>query len=156
MAQIVMIAAGTLRVGVNNIGDVVDVYDDNVELDEAYRDFTVLKVSGTAAQVKAALRAKLPKFKTAHQLPLKGWTLDEPTAVDWSSGQRIAEQPVWSDDGGVTWKIIDKRPKYGIRITDVNGVTLKNLDKKCEANLRLDQANNLTEFSALAMWELGK
>lgn len=61
MAKIVLIAAGTYRPSIHNIGDVGSIHDDDVELGKAYDTFTVLKVLGIrAAEVKSIFEAKIP------------------------------------------------------------------------------------------------
>ena len=61
-AQIVCIAEGTARPGVNNIGDIVSIYDDG-HIDPngiGYAHMTVYQVKGTVEEVRAELAKKLP------------------------------------------------------------------------------------------------
>ena len=63
MAQLVCIAAGTCRPGINEIGDVVDVHDDDVLLNgTGYMHFEVLQVYNlTGSEVRAKYEARSPK-----------------------------------------------------------------------------------------------
>lgn len=61
MAQIVQIAVGTLRPN-NQLGDVVEVQEDNVELSPAYNTFTVQQAEGlTKEEVTTIFEAKIPE-----------------------------------------------------------------------------------------------
>jgi len=99
MAQIVMIGEGTLRVGLNDIGDVVAIHDDDVELGPAYSTFQVLVVPGTAKEVSALINSQMPEIKLVFR-SMAG-------AGEWTD-QRPEEKEVWSDNG--TWREIAKRP----------------------------------------------
>ena len=61
-AQIVCIAEGTLRPGINNIGDIVSIQPDgHIDTDGiGYAHMTVYQVKGTVAEVRAELAKKLP------------------------------------------------------------------------------------------------
>lgn len=63
MAQLVLIGTGTFRPGINNIGDVVSVHDDDVFLGPSYTDFNVVTVPGTAQEVFDLLSTKTPEIK---------------------------------------------------------------------------------------------
>lgn len=78
-AQIVLIDSGTHRVGINNIGDIVDIHDDNVDLTGGgYDAFDVVIVHTsddpiTAVELKARLSALVigePTSKYKHKLSL--------------------------------------------------------------------------------------
>ena len=61
-AQVVCIAEGTLRPGINNIGDIVSIQPDGHIDTECigYAHMTVYQVKGTVAEVRAELAKKLP------------------------------------------------------------------------------------------------
>lgn len=64
MAKMVVIAAGTYRAGVNEIGGVIAIHDDDVELGDSYKTTEVIYVKGlTAAEVKATLEELEPDVK---------------------------------------------------------------------------------------------
>lgn len=111
MAQIVMIDTGTLRPGVNEIGDKVSVYDDDVHLGPAYSGFKVLKVPGTKAEVEALLHSKIPETRVVHKAkaPAGEWPFDEPERKE-----------VWNDNG--TWREVVKAPKYPVNVEVTTGL----------------------------------
>lgn len=106
MAQIVLIAAGTYRVGVNEIDDVVEVQEDNVKLGPAYDTFQILNVvSVTAQEVKDVFNAKLPKTEMVYRTtePLNLWSFTE-----------FERKFVWKD--GLSWFDLAKRPKHPVSL----------------------------------------
>lgn len=120
MAQLVLIAAGTLRVkdgvAINAIGDLVSIHDDNVSLTgPGYASFTIVKVPGTAEEVRRRLDANLPEIKQAYKTnaPAGEFGFDRPEEIE-----------VWNDNG--VWRKIEKRPKYQINIA---------VDKELESQL---------------------
>ena len=68
MANIVCIASGTLRDGINNLGDIVDIFDDDVVLGPACVTFEIINVSGmTKAEVIAELNIDSPEVETVEE-----------------------------------------------------------------------------------------
>lgn len=53
--NIICISPATYRDGVNNVGDVVAVHDDDRALGPAYDSFWIVNVNATKAQTEAAL-----------------------------------------------------------------------------------------------------
>jgi len=47
MAKIVCIAGATYREGINNIGDIISMYSDNVELGDSYSTFEVIEINAS-------------------------------------------------------------------------------------------------------------
>jgi len=120
MAQLVLIDTGTLRVkdgvAINAIGDLVSIHDDNVALTgPGYADFKIVKVPGTAEEVRQRLDATLPEVKQAYKTSA--------TAGKWSF-ERPEESEMWNDNG--IWRKIEVRPKYQINVT---------VDKELEGQL---------------------
>ena len=72
MAQIVLIANATFRQGINTLDDVVDIYDDDVELGGGgYDNFTIIQVPGiNAEQVKNIIEKILPKEPSESKYPI--------------------------------------------------------------------------------------
>lgn len=101
MAQIVCIDTGTLRDGINRIGDVVAIHDDDVLLGPSYSGFKILSVPGTAQEVEALMRAKLPEVKPVFR--------SQAGAGEWTD-ERPEEKEAWNDAG--TWREVTERPKY--------------------------------------------
>lgn len=111
MAQLVLIDTGTLRVkdgvAINAIGDLVSIHDDNVALTgPGYDGFKVVKVPGTAEEVRQRLDANLPETKMAFKTS---------TPAGEFGFERPEEIEVWNDNG--TWRKIEVRPKYQINVT---------------------------------------
>lgn len=120
MAQLVLIDTGTLRVkdgvAINAVGDLVSIHDDNVALTgPGYANFKVVKVPGTAEEVRQRLDAKLPEIKKAFK--------SSAPAGEWSF-ERPEESEMWNDNG--TWRKVEVRPKYQINVT---------VDKELEGQL---------------------
>lgn len=120
MAQLVLIDKGTLRVkdgvAINAIGDLVSIHDDNVALTgPGYDSFKIVKVPGTAEEVRQRLDANLPETKTAFKssAPAGEFSFERPEEIE-----------VWNDNG--TWRKIENRPKYQINVT---------VDKELEGQL---------------------
>lgn len=90
-AQIVCVDTGTVRDGIQEIGDIVAVHDDDVQLTgRGYEHFQIIKISGTVDEALAIINGKLPELKT------------EKDVSYW-------------DDGG-TWREIKKEPKFKCKI----------------------------------------
>ena len=122
MAQIVCIKEA--RIGYCDVGDVVSIHDDNVELSgNGYKHSNIISVSGTASYVQNTLNDLVPKIR-----------YDEDTDIE-----------EWLD--GDTWKTITKRPKYTTslkNLTDVDIELLKTdntLLTKAVDNISLDVIN---------------
>lgn len=106
MAQIVMIAEGTVRKGLASIGDIVSIHDDDVMLTgQGYECFTVIKVPGTAQEVLERLNADAPEQKVAFKAM---------SAKDTFSFKRPEEATVWDDHG--IWRKVENRPKYALNL----------------------------------------
>lgn len=106
MADLVLIAKGTYKEGVNNIGDIVSVHDDGrVSGGVGYENFKVVNIPGTAKEVLDRLNAELPQtkmcFRTKQDAGVWG---DEPPE----------EAEFWLD--GKVWKKIEVRPKYQLNL----------------------------------------
>ena len=150
MAKIVCIDTGTAKTGISEVGDVVSIHDDNVDLTgPGYENAKIIRVDGmTALEVRKILNAKIPEVKTAHRLPVAGkWTFME-------------EKQVWKDASGKWCKLIN-RPKYGLSLKDLTvddatSLVDKNVDittkqkilDKVTERIHLDSAN-LTEVPDL-------
>lgn len=137
MAQLVLIDTGTLRTkdgkAINAIGDLVSIHEDDVDLTgPGYAGFKVVKVPGTAEEVRRLLDSKLPTIRKVFRsnAPAGEWTFNRPE-----------EAEVWNDNG--TWRKIEKRPKYQINIAvDAEaGEKLTLLTEKIRANVALDELN---------------
>lgn len=120
MAQLVLIDTGTLRyvdgVAINAIGDLVSIHDDNVSLTgPGYDGFKIIKVPGTAEEVRQRLDANLPETKQAFK---------SSTPAGEFGFERPEEIEVWNDNG--VWRKIEVRPKYQINVT---------VDKELEGQL---------------------
>ncbi|OPZ42656.1 MAG: hypothetical protein BWY95_02327 [Bacteroidetes bacterium ADurb.BinA104] len=120
MAQLVLIDTGTIRlkdgVAINAIGDLVSIHDDDVALTgPGYVNFKIVKVPGTAEEVRRRLDANLPEVKQAYKTnaPAGEFGFDRPEEIE-----------VWNDNG--VWRKIEKRPKYQINVA---------VDKELESQL---------------------
>lgn len=118
MAQIVMIAEGTVRPGLAAIGDVVSIHDDDVELSGVgYEPFKIIQVKGmTAKEVQDKIRSLMPEqtrvFKTGAEA--NKWGFDRPE-----------EKQVWKD--GETWRDLAILPKYQINLASINDTDIADL-----------------------------
>lgn len=101
-AQIVCIDTGTYRKGINNIGDIVAIHDDDVELTGGgYNGFNIVKVEGmTAKQVQTKINENKVEIKIEKEV------------------EYYLKNSVW-------YKLID-RPKYTFNTSDltVNDLTI--------------------------------
>lgn len=124
MPQIVLIDIGSKRPE-NELGDIVEIQDDNVRLGPAYDVFKVLVVSSmTTTEVKTILHSKIPElqlvYKTAEIADV--WTFVE------------AERKfVWKD--GTSWYGLESRPKYPLSLA-----TLTSQDELDLANVGVTRA----------------
>ena len=105
MAQIVLIDTGTYREGLNSIGDIVSIHEDDVLLGPSYAGFKVLAVPGTAQEVVDLINSKIPETKRVFRSKVG--------AGEWSD-ERPEEKEVWNDGG--TWREVAARPKYQVNI----------------------------------------
>jgi len=100
MAQLVLIDTGTIRlkdgVAINAIGDLVSIHDDDVALTgPGYVNFKIVKVPGTAEEVRQRLDANLPEVKQAYKTnaPAGKFGFDRPEEIE-----------VWNDNGVPIYK----------------------------------------------------
>jgi len=135
MAQLVLINTGTIRyvdgVAINAIGDLVSIHDDDVALTgPGYVNFKIVKVPGTAEEVRRRLDANLPEVKQAYKTnaPAGKFGFDRPEEIE-----------VWNDNG--VWRKIEKRPKYQINVA---------VDKELEGQLVDEVLTAESKISLLA------
>jgi hypothetical protein len=132
MAQIVCIAEGTYREGINNLGDIVSIHDDDVKLTgSGYDAFKIIQVDGvTAKELQEKFGALQPQIQTAYKTPdpADTWGLTRPE-----------EKQVWNDNG--VWKDLAVRPKYGINLASI--------DAKATADLVDAEKTALTKTTTL-------
>lgn len=121
MAQIVLIAAGTYREGINNMGDIVAIHDDDVILTgKGYEGFGIVAVKGmTGQEVWAKIQSLEPPVKTAFRTKVAAetWTLD-----------RFEEKQVWQD--GDTWRDLAKVPKYQFNLALLGDTDIADLNSE--------------------------
>jgi len=147
MAKIVCIAEGTVRPGINAIGDVVSIHDDNVDLaGTSYTTFGIVEMPGlTAEQVRESLKTLMPEEAMAYKTAAVAneWSLAEPE-----------EQRVWKD-GENLWRFLEDRPKYPITLADVTeaakisladytlsaAARLLTIESQAKAKILLDEKN---------------
>ena len=112
MAKIVCIAEGTVREGICEVGDVVSIHDDNVELTgSGYTNFTIIEMPGlTATQVRESFNKIQPEEAEAYRSEAAAdeWTLDRPE-----------EKQVWKDPADTKWKFLEAPPKYKLTMAYV-------------------------------------
>lgn len=131
MADIVLIAEGTYREGLNNIGDVVEVQEDGIITGGVgYANFTVINIPGTKAEVEALLNAKIPEQKRCFR--------SKANADEWSD-EPPEEAEFWNDNG--TWRKIEVRPKYQINVT---------VDKELKGQLKDEVLTAKSKIALLA------
>lgn len=71
-AQIVCIEQGTYRASLNNLGDIVAIHEDDVLLTgNGYANFDVIKIKGTAKDVRVELTKKLPDTSLLSEQEIK-------------------------------------------------------------------------------------
>lgn len=107
MGKIVCISDKTFIEGLNNIGDIVSIHDDDVELSgEAYAAFKVIEIPGIKSiDIQTKLNMLIPPIQIAYKsIAVKDtWCLAPPD-----------QQEVWDDDG--IWKVLNIKPKYQANI----------------------------------------
>jgi len=118
MAQIILIADGTLNKDINEIGDIVGIHDDDVALTgSGYSGYKIIKVEGkTCAEVRSILSPKAPEQKRA---------------VKVTAGKLcfMEEKEVWKNDKG-EWCDLIARPKYALSFKDVSELEVATLGDK--------------------------
>ena len=132
MAKIVCIAAGTVRSGINETGDIVSIHDDDVELTGGgYDSFTIHTIPGvTAIQVRERLASIQPEQAVAFEISPGEWSFTKSTEDD-------EEKRVWKDAAG-KWYFLEDAPKYSVTMTDLTGEAKTSLeDDKISAVTRL-------------------
>ena len=132
MAQIVCIDTGTVRTG-QEIGDIVSIHDDKVELTgPGYDGFRILRVPGTAEEVKAELDKKIPKRTRCFKLSVANtWTEEQPAEADF-----------WQD--GTEWKRIVEEPKFALNIKDLESAETTLADTKLTSAEKVASVSQLT------------
>ena len=133
MAQIVYIDEGTYREGINEIGDIVTVHDDDVKLSGAgYENFGILKVHDyTSEQVRKLIAAKIPERNVAFYSSIgEKWTFERPQ-----------EKQVWKNEKGL-WCFIEKEPKYRLTISALSSEDINALSSKLTASTQKKEILN--------------
>lgn len=118
MAQIVSIDTGTLRAGINEIGDIVAVHEDDVVLKgSGYANLKVTQIKGvTLVELNIAINLKIPKQEMAFRMPVADtWSFIQPE-----------EKTVWKDTNG-KWQFLEKQPKYALTIKDLTAQDVTDL-----------------------------
>jgi len=133
MAKIVKIAEGTYRPGSNNIGDVVAIHDDNVELGSAYDTFEIVNIEGvTAEEVREELQ------KTA--INIMETNIDGRSIFQYEKDGKIFE--------------VDKRPQYAFNLAELKQADVLNnskdekliiLNNTKSSNIELMEATEVVE-----------
>lgn len=109
MAQLLKINTITYKENVNELGDVVGVFDDNHIFDDnELAMFDVEKVDGTQEHVQSMMRLAIPEIKTVYQSKTAEWT-------DVQTDTQADEKSVWQD--GEQWKELVACPKYLTKYT---------------------------------------
>jgi hypothetical protein len=140
MAQIVLIDKGTLREGINEVGDVVSIHDDNVYLDpRSYGGFKVVNAPGTKEEVEARLASSLPQTKRVFR--------SSTPAGEWGDTPP-EEAEVWNDNG--TWRKVEKRPKYQINLPVTEELTNALSDRVLEAPSKLSLLGSAAQSNLAA------
>lgn len=133
MATIWCINANTLRPGVNEIGDVVDVLEDGIDPGPVHK-FDGIALSGIpAATVKETLRGIVPTKERAFHAATTRWSLDKPE-----------EKTVWKNTEG-KWCFLEARPKYKTTLVGLSGQ-----DKETLANSLVSSPVRLVLLSGKA------
>jgi len=131
MAKIVYIEKGTYRKGINEIGDIVTIHDDDAKLSGAgYKNFGILEVPGyTAEQVKKIIEAKIPERNIAFYSSVgEKWTFERPQ-----------EKQVWKNEKGL-WCFIEKEPKYHLTISALAAEDMDILSSKLTTSTQKEAA----------------
>lgn len=130
MAKIIMIDTGTKRNN-NNIGDIVAIHDDDVELNDSYNTFKIVEISGTAQEIKNELNTKIPEIVEANEIK----------EVD---GKDVTVRTRYYNDGQRNIEITET-PKYSLNILNTaKSETLFSLSSKTTSNLKSLNKDNLT------------
>ncbi len=121
MAKVVLIAEGTVRPGINAVGDVVSIHDDKTTLTgPGYANLTVLHIPDmTKEQVRESLAKIRPEEANAFQTQtgVGVWSLDRPE-----------EKKVWKNHDG-KWCFLEEDPKYRFTFADVTPQALASLSE---------------------------
>ena len=100
MTQLLLISEKTYREGLNEIGDIVGVFDDShVFSEKEHEYFTIQKVKDT----KEDINSKYPKIKRLTRAKTTDWTDEQPE-----------EKTVWQKDTE-PFKDLVVNPKYPLR-----------------------------------------
>lgn len=127
MCNLVLIDNGTKKEN-NNLDDLVDINEDDVVLGPAYSTFKILPMQGVPkALVVMLLNAAKPKERRAFKTstPANEWGFEYPEEKDF-----------WEDSDG-SWKAIEKRPMYNIKIDTKKLLASVAADTKRTAQERL-------------------
>ena len=129
MAKIILIAQGTVRPGICEIGDIVSIHDDDVELGSAYNTFTVLSFPGLAEKQTLESFTKLkPEQSKAYKTKAESdkWSLEIPQ-----------EKQVWKNKDGL-WMFLEMKPKYDFSLSSLStGAKTELEDDKVDTSVRL-------------------
>lgn len=138
---LILIDEGTYKEGINNIGDVVEIYN-NPALPSGvgYENFKCVEIPYmTAEQVRDVFTNKMPEMKRAWKSKAKAdeWGFDQPEEAEF-----------WKD--GDDWKQIVDSPKYQINVSDVKTIessltAAKDLTERTSAILDNITANVATD-----------
>lgn len=120
---------------VSTNGEIVSVHDDKVELGEAYKDFDISLIDGSASEALKAISTSVNPIRPVFKSKVaKEWTFEAPEIVE-----------VWPDKNN--YKIITERPAHLYRFKA--GAVIKTInDLKTSVEYNLDNGKNETMISA--------
>jgi len=145
MADIVLIAEGTYREGLNNIGDVVEVQEDGIITGGVgYANFTVINIPGTKAEVEAILNSKIPAQKRCFRTN---------TAAGVWGDEPPEEAEFWFDTTTREWKKIESYPKYPRRLILTQEAENAIKDAALSDTTRLAYLNNIAVANVMEVAE---
>lgn len=126
MATIWCINENTLKPGINEIGDVVDVLEDGIAPGPSNKFDGVALPGIPVATVKETLRGIVPLKERAFRASSTRWSRDKPE-----------EKTVWRNAAG-TWCFLEARPKYKTNLAGLNEQSKETLaDDRISSPVRL-------------------
>lgn len=132
MAKLLLINSATEKAGLQEIGDIVGVYEDSHQFSQTTLEkFDIFPIKGSVADVRAKLDAITPTIKDVYKYKSDGAYHEALlTKEQIDAGDAIVEAPIlYQPVGSTKWYRLEKQFKFKATVKD-----LTNLEKSQLAN----------------------
>ena len=157
MAKVAIINNETEHDGLQYIGDIVDIYEDDRYMSPTMLEmYNFITIKGSVSDVRNRLDQIKPRIEEAYQLPDESWGFNVPDGV-----QEIAHCQVYQVEGSNRWYVVNNSFKFPFNIAgltpeekqlletvDINHPSVDSFVRKIAKDIAVLSGND-TEIKAL-------